>query len=200
MPGPVIVSGGAAGADARWAAAAAEARLCLLIATFRGHTRKGPAARGAKLLLLTPRAAKEADEALAAAAQALGRTLPVPSSYSRRLLRRNYILVRDCDALFGVGRLACRQTGAVSGGTGWAFGMFAAQHKGASLLPMFLFDLDTLCWRRASRAGDALCWKEIPSPPCAFSYRRVACVGSRSLPSSLPPSVFTACFARPGQV
>lgn len=182
-----LVSGGAEGADAVWTLAGLDAGFKLQVMTFTGHKARVPPR--AIATLLTDADKQAADTALIVAAGRLGRRLSLTRNvYVANLLRRNYRIVRNAEALFAVGTLEHEKTASLSvnvaGGTGWACQLFAdAQKSCQSKLNMFLFDQRSQRWHQCVVGlGRCFSWSRISAPSAlSCTWSRVAVVGTRKL-------------------
>ncbi len=120
----------------------------------------------------------EADGALRRASVTLGRKLPAADTYIRKLLQRNWFIVKDVEAVFAIGEF--ERDGKVAGGTAWGCEMFFARMRGVPVIPLFLFDQGCDKWFQAK--PDAT-WVECVTPSPS-SYWIVALIGSRELTSA----------------
>ena len=112
-----------------------------------------------------------ADEHLNRASKTLKRDVPVSNDYNRNLLRRNYFIVRDAEAVFAV----TYQSSKGMGGTAWGVQMAIDMGK-----PVYVFDMGVNRWRKYR---DDLC---VPCPgfapcPTAKLTKEFAGIGSRFL-------------------
>lgn len=88
MP-PVLVSGGAIGADSHWARLAAQHNHLIIHMSFKGHRVSSDQQRGR--VLLSSQLLKEAGGKLKAISKLLNRVIP-SNLYVRNLIRRNYCI------------------------------------------------------------------------------------------------------------
>lgn len=81
-------------------------------------------------------------EACKKASWTLGRRIDQHSStYTRKLLSRNWFQVKHADAIFAIGTLVKGKDHLVNGGTGWAVQMAVDNNK-----PVYLFEQDIKQW------------------------------------------------------
>ena len=140
-PVPLLVSGGAAGAEACFGELAERWGLPERHLSFAGHS----PARERGLVLLDAATLDEADEALAM----LNRRVHAHwerSELMRRVLQAQWHVVRSVEALYVVGVL--QADGSVHGGTGWAVDL--ARHQG---IPVSVFDQEQERWIEWDGAG-----------------------------------------------
>lgn len=140
-PRPLLVSGGAAGAEACFGELAEAHGLDERHLSFAGHS----PARSRGLVLLDAATLDEAEAGLSL----LNRRVHAHwerSELLRRVLQAQWHLVRAVDALYVVGSI--QPDGTVHGGTGWAVDL--ARHRG---IPVFVFDQDAEAWRGVGPDG-----------------------------------------------
>lgn len=197
-----LVSGGAPGADLAWAQAGVLHGLAVDIMSFPGHRASAPPGTAVRHTPVTAATAGAADAALSQAAKGLMR--PAPSTrtlYVHGLLRRNYAIVADADALFAVGRLSRGAKSGppttsvnVDGGTGWACQLFADRIPATpTKLDMFLYDQGEKAWFKCSMGSERqLRWTAVATAATAATpaiiprrrhWRRIAVIGTRQLTS-----------------
>jgi len=167
-----LTSGGAAGADHAWITHAIRAGVDARIMSFEGHARQVPA--GARVAVLVDAALAAADSWLQIAAKAIGRRLPARGSYTRKLLQRNYAIVKDAQAVYAVGKLMKGGRGlGIDGGTAWGCEIFALWHPDT----LFFFDMVSETWLTRKFGAWKLC-EVLPSPT---TFVHCAGIGSREL-------------------
>ena len=173
------VSGGASGADFAWCEAAQNAGFDVKILSFPGHFAVVP--DGVITDSLETKQIIQADSALDEASRTLGRRLRTVSSYTKNLLRRDWWIIKDVDAVFAVGWIKTTSEGlGVDGGTGWSCEMFWNRNKHRQTIPLFVYDMNDSHWYQVT--NDAK-WKRCDTPSMV-SYENVAMIGSRMLVSS----------------
>ncbi len=193
----VCISGGAIGADEHWAQAAIYAGLTVHIMSFEGHSAKIPF--GSSINILDSTLLATADKPMEAAGLTIKRSLPVRGTYTSNLLRRNWFIVKDADAVFAIGtiskfsKITGTGTGTVgsdskninlAGGTGWGCQMFFdLKTKGSFMypkrfkVPLFVYDMYLNRWYQSM--SDAT-WEECDMPDI-YNYKTVGLVGSREI-------------------
>jgi len=162
----ICFSGGAAGADLAWGAAAAQRGDAVIHFSFTGHRTAAP--RDTRRVLSAAEL-RAADPHLARAAAALSRPWPPENHYARALLRRDWYQVKDSARLYAVASF--RRDGQIAGGTAWTVAMFMGR---ADLDNAFLFDQEAerwLVWRDE--------WVPIAQPPVPSG--RWTGIGTRAL-------------------
>jgi hypothetical protein len=170
-----IKSGGAAGADFFWSKVSLENGLEPLAISFEGHFIDVPS--GTKQVILSSSTLNEADAALTQVAKILKRNLPPVNGYVRKLLQRNYHIVKDVDAIYAIGYIKHPSKGlGIDGGTAWGCEISKLDEtKGGSKCHLYFFDMETSHWLTWN--GE---WRRI-DPPSPLSFDRCALIGSREL-------------------
>ena len=183
-----LTSGDAKGADAAWTTAAYE----FGIIDKRNYTAKS-------YTELSEQEKAEADSEYIKAAQALKKSLASKDTYSGKLVRRDWLQVKNADAVFAVSRILqpnavgergyVNTTGheVVDGGTGYAVQMAINNNK-----PVHVFDQNRNQW--FTWDGSKFVAEETPT-----LTRRFAGVGTRNLSEegkAAIRSVFSKTFGR----
>jgi hypothetical protein len=164
----ICYSGGAAGADLAWGAAAARRGDRVIHFSFAGHRTAAP--RDTRRVL-SDAELRAADPHLARAARELHRPWPPESAYARALLQRDWYQVKDSAALYAIGNF--RRDGQITGGTAWTVAMFLGRER-SEMSDAFLFDQE---------AGHWLVWRgewQLESEPPAPRGRWTG-IGTRAL-------------------
>lgn len=110
----VLSTGGALGSDSYFAEICKELGFAVQVHSFEGHKTYGVG----DIIIHTQDELQQADEHLMAVSTFLKRPFPNKNNYINNLLRRNYLIVKDVDVIFAVGKLQSPYI--VEGGTGWA--------------------------------------------------------------------------------
>lgn len=165
LVGYVNHSGGAKGADTAWDELGAELGVVSEHYYYGDKTPNGnhPISREAFL---------EGRERVLLANRTLARN---PDRYMS-LLARNWMQVKNADALYAIGHFAPGGHGIVDGGTGWAVQMAID----AGDKDVFLFDQNSCRWYQWDRrGGESRGWSMLESAPVLT--KNFAGIGSRSL-------------------
>ena len=162
-------TGGALGSDAYWQKKMESLGFETVVYSFEGHQ-----IQNNSRVILDEDTLQLADEHLNRANKTLKRDVaisndPASNDYNRNLLRRNYFIVRDAEAVFAVTYLKGM------GGTAWGVQMAIDMGK-----PVYVFDMGVNRWRKYR---DDLC---VPCPefaPCPTPKltKEFAGIGSRFL-------------------
>ena len=190
-PASVLVSGGALGADLRWAQAAAAAGCAVRVMSFAGHKVAPQHPHEAAFKHLKESDIQAARKCLAVAARQLGKGAPNPASYTGKLLARNFNIAKTAEAMYAVGSLLTLNplngSVGVDGGTGWACQLFA-NRLGPTVdgaLPLFLFSTTSVPargWYQCFVArGAGYAWHPCPVPPSPTTFSVFAGVGTRQM-------------------
>ena len=99
----LCVTGGATGADSEFANAAINNGTKVLIWTFKGHYMSDTTPTGVSMKYIFKKKNKDADNAIKIAAEILQRNTGKLTWYTRQLLRRNYAVAYDVNAMYAVG-------------------------------------------------------------------------------------------------
>ena len=160
-----MITGGAAGSDLYWQKRAMERGMNVRIMSFKGHK---PSIGGAeaKVKVLSERQLKDADEIIKLANQRLKRRFPCQGEYSNNLIRRNYHIVKNADAVVATGMIRKNE---ILGGTAW--GVVIAD---LMEIDVYVYDLIQLRWYKYEQGTLKRC--SIPTLPRTF-----AGIGSRKL-------------------
>jgi hypothetical protein len=134
-----MFTGGARGADFEWADAAHEAGHEVVNFSFPKH---GKSKAPGKWIDCTEDQLQEADEWLIKASKRLGKKFSRNfNPYVLSLLRRNYQIIKNADAIYGVGTIAIAN---VEGGTGWGFAM--AMEINPEHRSLYFYDQEREMW------------------------------------------------------
>lgn len=172
----LCISGGARGADVLWCKSALESGLKVQIMSFQKHAVVGPDA--ANVIMLEEKSLREANSSLTQASSSLKRKLPSPTSYTRKLLQRNWWIIKDADAVFAISKIDPKGNGLrVEGGTAWGCEMYWLARRTKQLMSLYLYDMNRAGWYQATRAGN---WEKCGTPSL-MQFGRVAMIGSREL-------------------
>jgi hypothetical protein len=175
-----FVTGGAVGADFAWIRALSK-HGTWEVHSFAGH--KHVPLPDEWLRRMSPSDVPDANEALKTAARALGKRLPESDSYTHNLLRRNYAIAKDVNALFAI---ACleedeqnRHAIGVQGGTGWTCQLFAQLHAQCGPLSLYVCDRGT--WHQCTRTADLrFVWTKCGCPLIS-NTGRFGFIGTRNM-------------------
>ena len=99
-------TGGARGSDAYWQKKMESLGFETVVYSFDGHQ-----IQNNSRVILDEDTLHLADEHLNRASKTLKRDVPVSNDYNRNLLRRNYFIVRDAEAVFAVTYLSSKGMG-----------------------------------------------------------------------------------------
>lgn len=189
---PVMISGGAAGADTVWAKNAQSRGHLVLHMVAENHriaNIPGIAVR------LTEGDLKLSNDPVYAASKSLGRWFkPTNNDYISNLLRRNYHQITLCKSVYAVGTFLgsidmVSQSVNLKGGTAWACQMFVerlATEKHTGPIPLYFFDqAQTLKWYQCTKVTSEdthpimYKWEPIETPPAPGGV--YAAIGAREL-------------------
>lgn len=170
---PILLSGGASGADLQFGMTAGRAGHQVIHFVFEGHGSKAPKSEH---VCLTQDMLNEADQALVQANGTLRRSFPTGKQYVNNLLRRNYWQIRDTQSVYAVADFD--EQGLVHGGTAWAVQMFIDRHRGQEC-PVYVFEQKTDSWyaHRGYRNWEAV--NVVPYPTNVWTG-----IGTRRLESN----------------
>lgn len=130
-------SGGAEGSDMAWETAGLPYGVKTIAYSFEGHRQYS-----ANRHILTIQELTVGWEACKKASWTLGRRIDQHSStYTRKLLSRNWFQVKNAEAIYAIGTLVEGSDKLVNGGTGWAVQMAVDNKK-----PVYLFEQDLKTW------------------------------------------------------
>lgn len=175
--------------------------------TFSGHKRTALDSSIA-VRLLSQADRSEADAALAVAGKRLGRkTFAGSTDYVKDLLRRNYTIARDSQAVCAVAKRNKKAATAlsvnVSGGTGWTcqlfFDLYLAkhndEHQKSLAIPLYLHDQEWLqCFAvDTGRNKKRALWKSIEPEKMLLANLVVGGVGTRSVSSTGTKAIRQVC-------
>lgn len=196
VPVPVLVTGGATGADAVWATSARRAGYDVLVTSFAGHTACVP--DGAHVRLLSVAEAATVDPVLQVVAGVLGRSVG-RSLYVRNLLRRNIALALDVDALLAV-TSGVVTSGRLPGGTAWACTAFLLDRdRDRDRGGLYIYDEDARGWVSVTLGASPPCVETSPVDVATvrhvlYTTARVGAIGSRRM-SHVGGAAIAALFA-----
>lgn len=170
-----VKSGGAAGADYLWLRKSKHVIQEHILYTFEGHRCLKPHDR-CEIRTLTEDQLAMADEALTYSSRCIvQKKLPALGTYSRKLLQRNWWIVREVDAVFAVGYIT--PDGKIEGGTGWAC---SVREPGT---PLFIFDMKKKRWYAEVETFRFIACEVAPK---IANYDVVALIGSRNMTEEAP--------------
>lgn len=171
MAGYTLITGGAVGSDLYWQKKAMERGMNVEIMSFEEHKAHKASIGGmeAKVKVLSEMKLKEADELIRLANNRLKRKFPCQSEFSNNLIRRNYHIVKDAQAVLATGMVKNNQ---ILGGTAW--GVVIAD---LMAIDVYVFDIIKLAWYKYEQETLKRC--RIPTLP-----KRFAGIGSRKLTPS----------------
>lgn len=130
-------SGGCEGADMAWETVGLSYNVKTIAYSFEGHRQYS-----ANPHILTIQELTVGWEACKKASWTLGRRIDQHSStYTRKLLSRNWFQVKNAEAIYAIGTLVKGSGILVNGGTGWAVQMAIDNKK-----PVYLFEQDEKKW------------------------------------------------------
>lgn len=159
-----LFTGGANGSDLYWQEEASKHGMAIRIMSFQKHKRfKVP---GAQVEVFTTDQLKEADQTVEEANKRMKRTFPCRSEYDSNLIRRNYHIIKDADAVLAIGKIG---RNAIQGGTAW--GVVMADILGK---PAYIYDMRALRWYEYKNGALNKC--SVPTPS-----RNFAGIGSRNV-------------------
>ena len=127
-------TGGARGSDAYWQKKMKSRVFETVVYSFDGHQIQNNIR-----VILDEDTLHQTDEHLNRASKTLKRNVPFSNDYNRNLLRRNYFIVRDAEAVFAVTYMNTK--GMV--GTAWGVQMAIDMGK-----PVYVFDMEVNRWRK----------------------------------------------------
>lgn len=193
-----LLTGGAIGADSVWVVAARKANHRVVVWSFHQHRIDAQIlAKCTNVQRLTDLNIGELRAPLQTTACRVKKCLPTSTTYTFRLLARNYCIARDADAMYAVGTLqkvhsGCSSVG-IDGGTGWVCQLFAdkwmpldAPPKINGDIPLYFFSVDShevpCGWYHCHiEDGGGVLWKKIERPPHPSKFATYAGVGTRNL-------------------
>ena len=166
--GHTLITGGAVGSDLYWQEKAMEHGMKVRVMSFKGHECNiwGTEAR---VEILTKKQLKSVDGIIRLANLRLERQFPCEEEYSNNLIRRNYYIVKDADAVVAIARI---KRNGIRGSTAWCCVM--ADLMG---IDTYVYDPDELTWNKYKEGTLKRC--SIPTLPRVF-----AGIGSRKLTPS----------------
>jgi len=173
---------GAVGGDVAWNASAKFHGHSVTHYSFASH-RTCANVDADTVVILTESQLHEADSALNVAARRLRRSAGRPTT--KRLLQRNWWLMRSTSSLYAVGQFddaTHADNIGLTGGTAWACQMFADKwsQPGASI-PMYFFSQKDACWFQfAAKSTGVYSWHRLTEQPPRPSGRYTA-IGTREL-------------------
>ena len=130
-------SGGCEGADMAWETVGLSYNVKTIAYSFEGHRQYS-----ANPHILTMQELTVGWEACKKASWTLGRRIDQHSStYTRKLLSRNWFQVKNAEAIYAIGTLVEGSDTLVNGGTGWAVQMAVDNNK-----QVYLFEQDLKTW------------------------------------------------------
>ena len=129
-------SGGADGSDTIWKKVASEYQTNFIVISFKVHSLK----QSGRIIELTPNLLKKAQEYVERANVTLSRNLTNLSLFSLNLLRRNWYIVQNVDAVFAITYLE-ENFRTCMGGTAWPVQMAIDEGKN-----VFVFDMGKNKW------------------------------------------------------
>lgn len=112
---PLLLSGGAIGADTEWSNCAQQTEHDVCHFSFAGHNSK---CCPSTVVILSDYELKIADSYLKFANKIIKRKFPCSSEYTNNLLRRNYYQIKDANMLYAV--TSFNNDMVPEGGTSWA--------------------------------------------------------------------------------
>ena len=163
--GHTLITRGAVGSDLYWQEKAMERAMRVRVMSFKGHECNiwGTEAR---VEILTKTQLRQVDGIIRLANLRLERQFPCKEEYSNNLIRRNYYIVKDADAVVAIARI---KRNGIRGGTAW--GVVMADLMG---IDVYVYDLDELTWNKYKEGTLKRC--SVPTLPRVF-----AGIGSRKL-------------------
>lgn len=138
---PLLLSGGANGADLQWGMNAGKNGHSVIHWSFTEHNTEAP---DNEVYRLTDQQLKETEEYLKKANETLKRKIPYSKPYMYKLLCRNYFQVFSSNYLYAV--TSFDKNNMVQGGTAWAVQMFIDNNKPNDNL--FIFDQENNTWNK----------------------------------------------------
>ncbi len=136
----ILSTGGALGSDTYFAEICKDNGFLVQIHSFEGHKTSGVG----EVVVHTQEELQEADEHLVAVSAFLKRPFPNKNNYINNLLRRNYLIIKDLDTIYAVGKIQSPYV--VEGGTGWTCELSRRLDK-----LIFLFNLTDNRWYTSGR-------------------------------------------------
>ena len=175
---PLLLSGGAIGADSLWDSWARAKKHDVIHWSFQTHK-----SRLSDIYVLTDEELKEADACVDRANKTLNRTYPTNSEHVNNLLRRNYFQIAQTERVYAVSNFDSKPSGInVEGGTAWALTMyldrFIHNESPWSDCEMYLWEQKLSKW--FSWETDR--WNQIERPPTP--HGTYTGIGSRKLTTS----------------
>lgn len=187
---PVIMTGGAFGADTLWAEAAPPG-VPVTAVSFEGHTVHMQDLYS-RVIRLSKRKCSEIAMSVPfrEACRILNKT--ASKEYTVRLIARNFELAAKADVLLAVSQRPPASTHGkavgVEGGTGWTCQFFVAHNTAVGPLNMYCTTTTFAQWYRCYRdSASCLYWKEC-EPPTALRGR-IGCVGTRDITAAARPTM-----------
>lgn len=152
------ISGGALGADLKWANEAKKYDFKPIHYSFVGHKTNAPEQ---ELVRLDQAKLRLGNQVLLETSKRIGRRWPPRHDYTKKLLQRNYWQVRNTQAVYAVSTIDAN--GVVAGGTAWAVHAFIVMRVPGIVAPCFVFDQQLNRWFQ----WDGTRWQLIdrPLPP-----------------------------------
>ena len=161
-------SGGARGSDTIWEKYAYEYKTNFIVISFPEHHLK----TSAKVIKLTSDQLQESNEHISRANKTLCRNITNISSFTSKLLQRNWHIVKDVDAVFAITNLD-KKSGKCKGGTGWPVQMSIDNNK-----LVYVFDMEEEKWFHFTPKKNKFLEYEHGIPKLFFSS---ALVGARDI-------------------
>lgn len=149
---PILLSGGAKGADSLWGECATNTSHDVIHFTFE---RSNHAIPKGQEYVLSKSQLKYAEQFIIKANKSLHRKWPVSNPHVANLLLRNYYQIMDSESLYAISEFD--NYGQVKGGTAWAVQMMIDQHPDC---PTWVFDQKTSQWHVWKQR-----WMPINNPP-----------------------------------
>jgi hypothetical protein len=191
----MLVSGGAAGSDVLWAAAAAKNQCGVNVKSFTTHKVSSGHPASAKIERLPSHVLGQASDALRKAARHLGKSVPDPGCYTFNLLARNYFIVKDVPVLFAVARLTSLEPSdgfiGVEGGTGWGCQIFTDRFLHDGPIPLYVHSANG--WYQCHRVGARVQWRQCPHVPSPLAFSSFGGIGTRT-PSAEDSTAISSIF------
>lgn len=178
--GHTLITGGAVGSDLYWQEKAMEHGMKVRVMSFKGHECNIWGTE-AIVEILSKTQLKGVDGLIRLANLRLERLFPCKEEYSNNLIRRNYYIVKDADAVVAIGRI---KRNGIRGSTAWGVAM--ADLMG---IDTYVYDLDELTWNKYKEGTLKRC--SIPTLPRVF-----AGIGSRKLTPSGKCAIYRVLESR----
>ena len=185
---PVIMTGGAAGADTFWAQAAPHGTSVMAISFFDHRISERD------IYTNVVRLSRERCKSISHSPEfrEAGKILKksVSKEYTVRLMARNLHLAEKAGTLLAVVKAPPASTYSlhvgVEGGTGWTCQFFAELHKTPGPLDMFCTTPDFVQWYRCHRNSSGDLYWDACGPPAGLTGA-IGCVGTRDVTSAVRP-------------